>query len=55
MYPTLDAPCVEGGVGGDAPGASAVAGTEVSVGMYLRLTWKCEVGAHLGLKRLIWG
>ena len=23
--------------------------------MYLRLTWKCEVGAHLGLKRLIWG
>ena len=20
--------------------------------MYLRLTWKCEVGAHLGLKRL---
>ena len=25
------------------------------VKMYLRLTWKCEVGAHLGLKRLIWG
>ena len=23
--------------------------------MYLRLTWKCEGGAHLGLKRLIWG
>ena len=23
--------------------------------MYLRLTWKCEVGAQLGLKRLIWG
>ena len=23
--------------------------------MYLRHTWKCEVGAHLGLKRLIWG
>ena len=23
--------------------------------VYLRLTWKCEVGAHLGLKRLIWG
>ena len=22
---------------------------------YLRLTWKCEVGAQLGLKRLIWG
>ena len=22
--------------------------------LYLRLTWKCEVGAHLGLKRLIW-
>ena len=26
-----------------------------SVFVYLRLTWKCEVGAHLGLKRLIWG
>ena len=24
-------------------------------GFYLRLTWKCEVGAQLGLKRLIWG
>ena len=23
--------------------------------LYLRLTWKCEVGAQLGLKRLIWG
>ena len=23
--------------------------------MYQRLTWKCEVGAQLGLKRLIWG
>ena len=23
--------------------------------VYLRLTWKCEVGAQLGLKRLIWG
>ena len=23
--------------------------------LYLRLTWKCEVGAPLGLKRLIWG
>ena len=23
--------------------------------LYLRLIWKCEVGAQLGLKRLIWG
>ena len=23
--------------------------------MYLRLTWKCEVGAQLGLTLLIWG
>ena len=23
--------------------------------LYLRLTWKCEVGAQLGLKWLIWG
>ena len=23
--------------------------------MYLRLTWKCDVGAQLGLKELIWG
>ena len=23
--------------------------------LYLQLTWKCEVGAQLGLKRLIWG
>ena len=23
--------------------------------LYLRLTWKCEVGAQVGLKRLIWG
>ena len=23
--------------------------------VYMRLTWKCEVGAQLGLKRLIWG
>ena len=23
--------------------------------LYQRLTWKCEVGAQLGLKRLIWG
>ena len=26
-----------------------------NVHLYLRLTWKCEVGAQLGLKRLIWG
>ena len=23
--------------------------------LHLRLTWKCEVGGQLGLKRLIWG
>ena len=23
--------------------------------LYLRLTWECQVGAQLGLKRLIWG
>ena len=33
----------------DAPFSSG------DVAMYLRLTWKCEVGAQLGLKRLIWG
>ena len=25
-----------------------------STPMYLRLTWKCEVGGKLGLKQLIW-
>ena len=29
--------------------------TRFLVPLYLRLTWKCEVGAQLGLKRLIWG
>ena len=29
--------------------------TKTPTPMYLRLTWKCEVGAQLGLKRLIWG
>ena len=28
---------------------------ECTASMYLRLTWKCEFGAQLGLKRLIWG
>ena len=29
--------------------------SKVRVTVYPRLTWKCEVGAQWGLKRLIWG
>ena len=36
-------------------GATKNEGHFVVYVMYLRLTWKCEVGAQLGLKRLIWG
>ena len=38
-----------------SPGPFQYAISELVVKVYLRLTWKCEVGAQLGLKRLIWG
>ena len=37
-----------------AAAASSRPAARVEPDVYLRLTWKCEVGAQLGLKRLIW-
>ena len=43
------------GPGRNPPYCLRSGGADTDTGVYLRLTWKCEVGAQLGLKRLIWG